>query len=313
MKRILSVLMISGLLSCQEEITKITPHNNAGSNGGGTTLPSNPVEGKYANCLSILNNSTLDVVTWNLEHFPKEDAATLTLLKEMISKMDADIIAVQEIESIPHFNELIASLPGYAGVTAPSGSQRPGYIYKTSEITSFAPVTELFTDDPGAFPRPALKTTITHVSGEVVTLINVHLKCCDDYGPTYGYSIDRRKAAATKLKSYIDSTLPNASVIVLGDYNEDLTEPEGNGVFTNIINDASNYEFADMDIAEGSTSNFSYQSTDYISHLDHILITNELFDNLDEVRTIKFSNCDGGYIDNVTDHYPVIMRLKDLN
>ena len=312
MKRIFTLLMIGALLSCQEEITKIVPLNSSG-NGGGTTLPTEPVAGKYANCLSVLSNETLDVVTWNIEHFPKSPG-TIALLNEMITVMNADIIAVQEIESTANFNTLISGLPGYAGALAPGSGQRAGYIYKTSEITSFEPVVELFSDDNCAFPRPALKTTITHVSGRVVTLLNLHLKCCDD-GPTASCpsAIDRRKSAASKIKSYIETSLPNASVIVLGDYNEDLTEPEGNGVFTALKSDELNFKFADMDIATGSGSNFSYQSGGYISHLDHLLITNELFENLDEVRTIKFSACDASYESTVTDHFPVIMRLKDLD
>lgn len=312
MKRIFTLLMIAGLLSCQEEITPIVPHNNSGPVGGGSPiLPTEPVEGKYADCLSVLSDETLDVVTWNIEHFPKSGATTINLLKEMILTMDADIIAVQEIESTTNFNTLMAELTGYQGVIAPGSGQRVGYIYKTSEITAFAPVVELFTDDNCAFPRPALKTTITHVSGEVVTLLNLHLKCCDD-GPTSSCpsSIDRRKSAAAKIKSYIETSLPNESVIVLGDYNEDITEPEGNGVFVNIINDDENFKFADMGIANGSPSNFSYPS--WPSHLDHMLITNELFDNLDEVRTIRFNDCESQYFNNVTDHYPVIMRLKDF-
>lgn len=315
MKRLLTLLMMTGFIACQEQITPTIPHNNAGNeneNPTGPNIPSEPVEGKYENCLSVLGNSTLDVVTWNIEHFPKSGSNTITLLKEMINTMDADIIAVQEIESTANFNTLISELTEYEGVIAPGSGQRVGYIYKPSEIVSFGTPTELFTDDNCAFPRPALKTTITHVSGEIVTLINVHLKCCDD-GPTNSCpsSIERRKSAASKLKNYIDTTLPTGSVIVLGDYNEDITEPEGNGVFTSIINDSDNYKFADMPIATGSTSNFSYSS--WPSHLDHMLITNELFDNLDEVRTIRFNVCESQYFNNVTDHYPVIMRLKDLD
>jgi endonuclease/exonuclease/phosphatase family metal-dependent hydrolase len=312
MKRIFTLLLISGLLSCQEEITPIVPHNNSEPVGGGTpTLPTEPVEGKYASCLSVLSDETLDVVTWNIEHFPKEGATTIALLQEMITAMDADIIALQEIESTPNFTTLMSELTGYTGVLAPGSGQRLAYIYKTSEIISVDPVVELFTDDNCAFPRPALKTTITHVSGEVVTLLNLHLKCCDD-GPTNSCpsAIDRRKSAAAKIKSYIETSLPNSSVIVLGDYNEDITEPEGNGVFTSLISDADNFKFADIGIATGSTANFSFSS--WPSHIDHMLITNELFDNLDEVRTIRFNSCESQYFDNVTDHYPVIMRLKDL-
>jgi endonuclease/exonuclease/phosphatase family metal-dependent hydrolase len=315
MKRIYTLLMIGALLSCQEEINEIVEHNNSNNgNGAGTNLPTEPVVGKYANCLSVLSNETLDVVTWNIEHFPKAGTTTIALMKEMILTMDADIIALQEIESTTNFNTLISELTGYQGVVAPGSGQRCAYIYKTAEITSFDPVVELFTDDNCAFPRAPLKATVTHVSGRVVTLLNVHLKCCDD-GPTASCpsAIERRKSAITKIKNYIDTSLPNASVIVLGDHNEDLVGVESNGVFTSIIADNANYKYADMGIAVGSTSNFSYQSGGYISHLDHLLITNELFENLDEVRTLKLSTCESSYEANVTDHFPVMMRLKNLD
>lgn len=309
MNRFFGLLLVLFLAACQEEITPIVPPNDRDT--GTPTLPTEPVDGKYSNCLSVLSESTLDVVTWNIENFPLDGANTLTLLEDMISTMDADIIALQEIKSATNFNLLVESLQDYEGVITASGDQRLGYLYKPSEIISFATATEIFTGDNCAFPRPALKTTITHVSGEVVTLINVHLKCCDNSTASCGSSIDRRKAAVNTIKNHIDQSLPNASVIVLGDFNEDLTEPEGNGVFNTLKNDATNYMFADMNIATGSTANFSYPS--WPSHLDHILITNELFEHLDEVRTIRFNVCESSYFDTVSDHYPVIMRLKDLD
>ncbi|NBP69319.1 MAG: hypothetical protein EBU52_11295 [Cytophagia bacterium] len=314
MKKIFAFALFAFIVSCQEEIQERgTPNpTNPGTDNGNPLPPTEPVAGKYANCLSVHNNATLDVATWNIENFPNNGTTTLNLAKEIINTMDADIIAVQEIVSGTNFNTLIASLDGYAGVVVGSGgSQKLGYIYKTSEITSFETPVELFTDDNCAFPRPALKTTLTHVSGKQVTFINVHLKCCDD-APTQSClgGIERRRQASTKLKAYIDQNLSNQAVIVLGDWNDDITQPEGNQVFSNFVNDANNYKFADMPIATGSTANFSYQSTQYLSHLDHILISNELFNNLGVVRTAVLSTCEPQYKNSVSDHYPVIMRLQ---
>lgn len=261
--------------------------------------------------MSVFSENTLDVVTWNIENFPLDGANTVVLLTEIIATMDADIIAFQEVASPTNFNLLVSNLEKYEGVITTSGSQRLGYLYKPSEIISFGTVTELFTDDECAFPRAPLKTTLTHISGEVLTLINVHLKCCDDSTPSCGTSVNRRKAAATSIKNYIDQNLSSASVIVLGDYNEDITEPEGNGVFITLKSDVDNYAFADMNIATGSATHFSYPG--WPSHLDHMLITNELFDNVGEVRTIPFSVCEGQYFDKISDHYPVLLRLKDLD
>lgn len=313
MNRFLTFTLMVIIVSCQEEIQEKGILANNGNGGGGTSNPippAEPVSGKYANCLSVLNSNTLDVVTWNIENFSSSNT-NLTLLAEMIKTMDADIIAVQEIASVSNFNSFVSGLEGYTGVAASSGGQRLGYIYKTSEITAFETPTELFADDNCAFPRPALKTKITHVSGKEVHFFNVHLKCCDD-SPTSSClgGIERRRQASVKLKSYIDQNLSSQSVVVLGDWNDDLTQPEGNQVFTNFVNDATNYKFADMPIAEGATANFSYQSSSYISHLDHILITNELFTSLGEVRTVVFTACESQYKTSVSDHYPVVMRLQ---
>ena len=71
-----------------------------------------------------------------------------------------------------------------------------------------------------------------------------------------------------------------------------------------------------MDIAYSSSSTWSYPS--WPSHLDHILITNELFDNFENpgsiVQTIHIEDYfEGGwneYDNYISDHRPVGLRLK---
>jgi endonuclease/exonuclease/phosphatase family metal-dependent hydrolase len=303
MKRITIFLLIISLVGCQEHISNFPQPNNP--TNGIVTPPDNPVPGKYANCLSILSNTTFDIVTWNIENFPK-NANTISLLTEMINTMDVDLIAVQEITSLTAFNTLLENLPEWDGVITASGSQRLGYLYKTTEITHFEPITQLFTDNNCAFPRPALKTKATHVSGKEVTFINIHLKCCNDVTQSCGNARDRRQQASAIMKNYIDQNLNNESVIILGDWNDSITE--SNTPFQNFITDAANYKFTDMTIAQGSAANWSYPS--WPSHLDHILITNELFAAMGEVRTLRLNPCEGQYFTTVSDHNPVLLRLN---
>ena len=83
-----------------------------------------------------------------------------------------------------------------------------------------------------------------------------------------------------------------------------------------IINDTENYLFADMEIAEGSSAAWSYPW--WPSHIDHILITNELFDEFvngsSTVQTIKIDEyMEGGfddYYENISDHRPVALKLE---
>lgn len=306
MKKLLVLLFVVALVSCQEEITPLfepeteNPGENPGEEPEDCELPAfTPVVGKYANCIPQMDASTFDIVTWNIEQFPKT-GNTISMLAEMIPTLNADIIAVQEIGTLINFNNLVAALPGWSGVLS-GGSLKTGYLYKNSEVTVSAATYPL--SDASAFPRSPMFITATHTSGLAVTLINLHLKCCDD-----GNSIDRRRSASTQLKTYIDANLSNAAVVVLGDFNEDITQPEGNNVFENFVNDDDNYEFADMNIAKCASANWSYPS--WPSHLDHILITNELFTKVSDVRVVRLNECEGGYYTTVSDHRPVLMRLE---
>ena len=104
----------------------------------------------------------------------------------------------------------------------------------------------------------------------------------------------------------------NANVIVVGDFNDDLTDIQENNVFQQFLNDETNYRFADFSIANGPIYNWSFPN--WPSHLDHILITNELFDNVEDIQTIllrenNYYTYPGVYENNVSDHQPVGIKL----
>ena len=101
---------------------------------------------------------------------------------------------------------------------------------------------------------------------------------------------------------------------MLGDLNDILTDAQINNVFQMILEDPENYYFADTDIAYGNSSDWSFPS--WPSHLDHVLITDELFDGINtfEVQTIKIDDyLDGGwneYDQNISDHRPVAIKFS---
>jgi predicted extracellular nuclease len=156
-----------------------------------------------------------------------------------------------------------------------------------------------------------------------IIVINNHLKCCGDGNLDITNSNDeetRRYQANLLLKEFIDSNFPNENVIMLGDLNDDITDAPQNNVFQMFLNEFDNYLFTDIDIASGSSSNWSYPS--WPSHLDHIMVTNELFDEFEhidsEIATIKIdeylTNGWSEYDENISDHRPVGLKLKiDLN
>lgn len=257
-------------------------------------------------CSPTLSSDNLDVVTWNIENFPMQ-SNTVEVVADIIRNLDADIYAIQEVDDMNAFNTLIASLEGYEGVVYDvRGGIELGYIYKKNEITSFGTPIELFDGDTSPFPREPVEVDITHNNGLTVKLINIHLKCCDG-------SEDRRTDASNKLKSYIDDNFSEEEVIILGDWNEDF----GTGSsFTNFLTDMDNYIFADYPIYAGSGDDYSYPCTgaSYCpSHIDHILITNELCDNLLSTHTIRLDDCVSNYLSKVSDHRPIMISLKADN
>lgn len=260
-------------------------------------------------------DSTFEIVTWNIQNFPKEDMITADYVVQIIMAIDADIVALQEIESSSYFNYVVEelqeidSLYNWDGYKANSDTYgNLAYIYK-NDFAEVDSIYEIYQDDWYAFPRSPLVFELTYDEQELV-LIDNHLKAGGDHEDE-----DRREEASQKLQLYIENNFTDSKVILVGDLNDDIAETEESNVFWNFVSQPENYLFTDMEIAEGSISNWSYPG--WPSHLDHILITNELFDEfadpLSVVETILIDHyLEGGwseYYENVSDHRPVGLKL----
>ena len=154
--------------------------------------------------------------------------------------------------------------------------------------------------------------------GQNIYIINNHYKCCGNGTIENIYSDEeyRRQQASILTKNYIDSNLDDQNVILLGDFNDELIDPRSSNIFDIFIKDDKNYQFVDMGIAFGSSTNWSYPG--WPSHLDHILITNELFDEFDNTgstaQTIHVEEYfEGGwseYNNFISDHRPIGLSLN---
>ena len=268
--------------------------------------------------LSFGTDSTFEVITWNIEWFPKNGQTTVDYVSQIIQQLDVDIIAMQELDDTNLFDEMISELSEYTGFYESSWFAGLAYIYKTDTI-EINDIYEIYTTYQywNTFPRSPVVMDM-NFNGENIFVINNHYKCCGDGNLEMGNTYDeeyRRYMANELLKEYIDTNLPDNNVIVLGDLNDILTDNETNNVFQMILDDTENYLFADIEIAQGSSENWSYPT--WPSHIDHILITNELFDDFSNdnsaIQTIQIDNyLDGGwyeYDQNISDHRPVGLRL----
>jgi endonuclease/exonuclease/phosphatase family metal-dependent hydrolase len=270
--------------------------------------PPSPDDTKlFAACVIPGTSASLEIVTFNVEGFPKADNTSVTALAALIKTIDPDVVALQEVASETDFNRLVKLLTGWKGYFNPAYNNdwNLSYLVKNSEIETFKSFDKLlFTSDAAAFPRAPYEIKLEHKpSSMVFFLINIHLKCCDGTD-----NLNSRTSASVKLKNYIDTSRPKDAVIVLGDFNDEISSSSATeNPFLNFINDPAGYAFADMAIAKGNALWWSYPS--YPSHIDHILVTNELFSSVDTTMVIKVSPCYPDYEANISDHRPVEVKI----
>ena len=258
---------------------------------------------------SFGSSSTLDIITWNIENFPKSPE-TVDYVSDLINEINVDIIALQEISNQPQFEELIQNIGsdwvGYRCFGTDYGEL--SFLINTMNLDIIQePYTILDTYDYYFAYRPPYVVKISYNNEEFI-LINVHYKCCGDgiLDNNYWDEEYRRLQASYYLKDYIDNNFSDDNVIVLGDFNDDIAESTNN-VFVDFISDHENYSFADMHIAEGPSSDWSFPG--WPSHLDHILITNEIELDSFIIQTIKLDDYLiggwGTYDQHVSDHRPI--------
>jgi endonuclease/exonuclease/phosphatase family metal-dependent hydrolase len=264
-----------------------------------------------------VDDDVMQVVTWNIEQFPKQGNSTLNILNTLIEDMAADIIAVQEVNDTDKFSELGLMLNNYNTISC--GSSNPdsewynpvvGYIYNKNSVTIERSY-KIFQNDNRRFPRTPFVIDVIW-KGQELTLINLHLKAMGDNYIDYSDDWDeevRRKDANTYIADYVNQELADRQVIVLGDFNDEVQEPISTNVFTSFTN-SGNFVIADYEMTE-DTQNYSFPG--WPSHLDHIIINDNLVEEFDSEKsdcfTIKIDNNISGYESLVSDHRPVIIKL----
>ena len=255
--------------------------------------------------ISFGSEETLDIITWNLEWFPKNES-TISFVSEFILSLYPDIIALQEISDQYSFNLLIESLgEGWVGYRDNTDYQELSYIINLNQVNLIETPYEILNEYEYFFAyRPPYVLNI-EFDNKIFSIIDVHLKCCDGYE-------DRRMASSEYLKNYVDTYYEEDNVIILGDFNDELTDSRDENVFLNFLDDTDNYFFTDLYIAEGPSNNWSFPN--WPSHLDHILVTNEVLNFDISTNTIRLdSYMIGGwnkYDNYISDHLPVGINIS---
>lgn len=264
-------------------------------------------------------DSTLEIATWNLEHFAKKGEATVDAVIQAVQGMDVDIIALQEIQSFSYFRQVRESLASWEGDRATSAGYEINlaFLYRVDGDLEVESVYEILVEYSREFPRRPFVLEGRY-RGASIVVINNHLKCCGD-GVISGESWDeetRRRDANLLMEEFIEANYAGKNVVVVGDMNDTLTDSPTRNVFQNFLDEPGQYLFADMDIAQGPGSGWSFPS--WPSHLDHIMITAPLFPAFEGPGTLVqvvplhtfMYNGLSDYDPLISDHLPVVLKLE---
>ena len=257
-----------------------------------------------------INTEKIDIVTWNCEFFPAFGDSTIDALSEVVMDLYPDIIAFQEIKQRGWFDKLMVKLPDYDFIISEQSSFMDQAIIFKRDSFELVNRMEIFAENDYNFAgRPPLRCDLIYTpSSKQISLINLHMKCCDS-------GLVRRKRATQMLYEYIDKELEkeHKNFIVLGDWNDDLKDKPGEHCFDPFLND-SRFFFPTALITD-DISQASYPKEPYVSFLDHIMVTHDIFGKKKEfdVSTIPMDRYMGGfdvYEKYISDHMPVYFSFE---
>jgi len=242
-----------------------------------------------------------EIMTWNLKAFPIAGGNTIDYVNEIITDLLPDVIAFQEVSNASDYNSLAAGLPAYSFIH--SGSSLA--LAVRMDVVQIDNYSTLFPNDgydlAWRYPLRAQISWVCGLSAKTMQVINVHLKSggeTDDY--------QRRYNASVLLADYIQNH-PGDNIIVLGDYNDEIDDPESSNSLWPLVSSDDAY-FTTTPIS-GIEYYFSYPN--WPSFIDHILVSTPLFDEESmgsTTTTLRLDDYVGYsfYQNNISDHRPVI-------
>ncbi|HWL94867.1 MAG TPA: endonuclease/exonuclease/phosphatase family protein [Phycisphaerae bacterium] len=228
---------------------------------------------------------------------------------ETIRSLDADIIALEEVENRGVLEQFVANRLGdlgYANVVLFEGNDGRGIDCALLTWLPVGPVTSyrhvLFDDGSGGrmtFRRDLLRITIEPPGHASFDVFVVHLKCC---GGTDDVRI--RNAEAVAVRAIVDDILkgsPSARFVICGDFND-----KWDSAAMKTIRGSGDAELEGFlsDLSEGSVS---YHKAPYRSIIDHIIASPAM---AERYLAKSYRIATGGPADQASDHYPVVTQFN---
>lgn len=281
-------------------------------------------------------DGVLETVTWNIEGYgdgtygsenwgPSNEHQQTKNVLQVADSLKADLYAFQEIYSQQALEDISENMKGYKGFVANhiNGKQKMAFIYNTNTIDSLeagsiSDVREEYQSDWSyywASGRTPLffrfNYTYQNTTQEFYAVV-IHGKAnTGSNSEEYAEAYQRRQKAAEGLYYYLKDNKPDANIILLGDYNDDVDQSiyyEGDNVYQEtpydeFVEDTENFEVITKKLSDAGES----ASINYDDIIDHITISDELFD--EHVQNSTLIHDPRSYINSygstTSDHLPV--------
>ncbi len=310
-----SVCLLAGLaaLACRgpadpleepDEVVAISTGNTGAGTGGGTGGGGGSGGASAGSGGAPVHDRTATVVTWNLEQYPLTAEAE-TMAVTIIQDLSPDVLALQEVSDDNAFQRLVQNLPGYEGVLNddPGAFLRVGLLWRSDRV-EVTDVQTLFPADGYAFPRPPLaaRVNVLGAPGYDFLAVVLHLKAQLDTS-----SANRRRAACERLDEWVTTELGTGDepdVMLLGDVNDELTDPPQWNVFDAFLDQPERYAFPTLSGEQAGEHTY----IPFHSYIDHVIVTSEMNDAVEAASVLPLENQVSFYRD-LTDHRPVRATL----
>ena len=260
---------------------------------------------------------TLDVITWNIETFPKVPETTPSIVAEAIQSLQPDVLAIQEVWD-QRYLEWVAKQVGFQIETATNGPDTGlMFMYNPETVIIKDRAVALFQGLDYDFGYRGPVVLELRYRNHDIRVINVHYKCCGNglIEEEWWDEEYRRLQSSQRLKAFLDEK-PDVPTMVVGDWNDELSDPPERNIFQPFLDNPSDYRFADESLSQLVNQDlWSFPS--FPSHIDHILLNRPLFNESRvsgyAVETILLEEAlrdhQLSYSDAVSDHRPVGIRL----
>ncbi|WP_338876062.1 putative Ig domain-containing protein [Spirosoma sp. SC4-14] len=312
---------------------------------------------------TLTRGQTLDIAAWNMEFFgadggsivcpngtytyddmgPTNEDLQQTNATTVLTKLDADIISVEEVSDINRFSAAVAAIPGsYSYVCSDKFSyffqdqcdqqvtggkvfgptslaQKVCVIYNTATVTpDLAETKALLYNSSALYTYPggngwsSGRLPFMFVADATINGVTrrIHVVALHAKSGSASADFNRRKQDFADLKTLLDTDYPNANIVMLGDYNDESTTSIYTGSpvssFDNFVTDATNYDVLTKPLEQQNCSTFNSSA----SFIDHMIVSNDLqagyIDNsVSVLQPFSIPN----YGNTTSDHNPISARF----